>query len=104
MRPLLQGDIIGLSGGASVLDGSRRATRGPRSQRFNSSDPPLPLLSMFRLLNFDENKVGDENSAEPPQGSKVIGKQRPALITTKGDCMKICRRLFLRMGATAATA
>ena len=48
--PLLQGDIIGLSGGASVLDGSHRATRGPRSQRFNPSDPPNPRGSGRGLL------------------------------------------------------
>ena len=36
--PSCRGDIIGLSGGASALDADlHRATRNPRSQRFNSA-------------------------------------------------------------------
>src|SRR5262249_13680734 len=61
-RPLLEGDIIGLRGSASVLDGSHRATRGPRSQRFNPVIRP-PRLSTFRPSNFVENKAGAEKKS-----------------------------------------
>jgi len=48
MRPLLQGDIIGLSSGASALDaGLHQATRSPRSQRFN---PALHLALIVEVL------------------------------------------------------
>jgi hypothetical protein len=62
MRPLLQGDIIGLRGSASVLDGSHRATRGPQSQRFNSSDPRGPdcRRSDRRILSKTKSVLTEE--------------------------------------------